>query len=121
MTMEVGEKAQVDSIKGLSPAISITQHQSNNNPRSSVGTITEITSYLRILFSKIGRQTNPIEEFDKIKELTANHFSYNKPEGACPACKGLGKINFPDVHQLMDMTKSVKDFAIHGWDRSCSR
>ena len=50
----VSEKPDVDSIEGLSPAISIDQKTTNNNPRSTVGTVTEIYDYLRLLFSRIG-------------------------------------------------------------------
>ena len=50
----VSEKPDVDSIEGLSPAISIDQKTTNNNPRSTVGTVTEIYDYLRLLFARIG-------------------------------------------------------------------
>jgi len=48
------EKADVDSIEGLSPAISIDQKTTNNNPRSTVGTVTEIYDYLRLVFARVG-------------------------------------------------------------------
>jgi len=48
------EKPDVDSIEGLSPAISIDQKSASRNPRSTVGTITEIYDYLRLLFSRVG-------------------------------------------------------------------
>ena len=48
------EKPDVDSIEGLSPSISIDQKSINNNPRSTVGTVTEIYDYLRLLFARIG-------------------------------------------------------------------
>lgn len=48
------EKPDVDSIEGLSPAISIDQKTTNNNPRSTVGTVTEIYDYLRLLFARVG-------------------------------------------------------------------
>jgi excinuclease ABC subunit A len=48
------EKPEVDEIKGLSPAIAIDQKTTSRNPRSTVGTVTEIYDYLRLLFSKIG-------------------------------------------------------------------
>jgi excinuclease ABC subunit A len=50
------EKPNVDSIDGLSPAISIDQKSTSQNPRSTVGTITEIYDYLRLLYAKIGHQ-----------------------------------------------------------------
>ncbi len=49
------EKPDVDYIEGLSPAISIEQKSSSRNPRSTVGTVTEIHDYLRLLFARIGR------------------------------------------------------------------
>lgn len=48
------EKPDVDYIEGLSPAISIEQKSTSHNPRSTVGTITEIYDYLRLLFARIG-------------------------------------------------------------------
>lgn len=48
------EKPDVDSIEGLSPAISIDQKTTNKNPRSTVGTVTEIYDYLRLLFARVG-------------------------------------------------------------------
>jgi len=60
------EKPDVDSIEGLSPAISIDQKTSSHNPRSTVGTVTEIHDYLRLLYAKIGRYHCPICQ----KEIT---------------------------------------------------
>jgi excinuclease ABC subunit A len=48
------EKPDVDHIEGLSPAISIEQKSTSHNPRSTVGTITEIYDYLRLLFARVG-------------------------------------------------------------------
>lgn len=53
------QKPDVESIDGLSPAISIDQKSTNNNPRSTVGTITEIYDYLRLLFARIGKPYCP--------------------------------------------------------------
>ena len=53
------DKADVDSIDGLSPAISIDQKTTNRNPRSTVGTITEVNDYLRLLFARIGEPICP--------------------------------------------------------------
>ncbi|MFA5358235.1 MAG: excinuclease ABC subunit UvrA [Patescibacteria group bacterium] len=54
--MGVIEKPDVDSIEGLSPAIAIDQRSVSHNPRSTVGTVTEIYDYLRLLFSKLGHR-----------------------------------------------------------------
>ncbi len=60
------DKPDVDSIEGLSPAISIEQKGASRNPRSTVGTITEIYDYLRLLYARVGKPhcptaTKPIE------------------------------------------------------------
>ncbi|ASK64502.1 excinuclease ABC subunit A [Brachybacterium avium] len=54
------DKPSVDLIEGLSPAVSIDQKSTNRNPRSTVGTITEIYDYLRLLFSRTGEQHCPV-------------------------------------------------------------
>jgi excinuclease ABC subunit A len=53
------DKPDVDSLEGLSPAVSIEQRTTSRNPRSTVGTITEIYDYLRLLFARVGRQHCP--------------------------------------------------------------
>ncbi|HKV98057.1 MAG TPA: excinuclease ABC subunit UvrA, partial [Gammaproteobacteria bacterium] len=52
--LEQMEKPDLDSIEGLSPAISIEQKTTSKNPRSTVGTVTEIYDYLRVLFARVG-------------------------------------------------------------------
>ena len=54
MFLGQADKPDVDKIEGLSPAISIDQKSTNRNPRSTVGTVTEIYDYLRLLFARIG-------------------------------------------------------------------
>ena len=58
--LEQLDKPDVDSLEGLSPAISIDQKNVSNNPRSTVGTVTEIQDYLRLLFANIGTLHCPI-------------------------------------------------------------
>ena len=57
--LEQMEKPDVDSIEGLSPAISIEQKTTSKNPRSTVGTVTEIYDYLRLLYASIGKPHCP--------------------------------------------------------------
>jgi excinuclease ABC subunit A len=57
--LEQMEKPDVDTIEGLSPAISIEQKTTSKNPRSTVGTVTEIHDYLRLLFARVGRPHCP--------------------------------------------------------------
>ncbi len=58
--LSIMEKPDVDHIEGLSPAISIEQKTTSHNPRSTVGTITEIYDYLRLLFAKVGQPHCPL-------------------------------------------------------------
>lgn len=140
-------KPNVDSITGLSPSISINQHLTNRSPRSTVGTETEIYTYLRVLYAKLGhricpkckKDIPPYFEIDKlidnnggintddaeqkclncctsINNLTMAHFSFNKVEGACPTCTGLGKINTARLDMLIDMDKSILDNGVVRWD-----
>ncbi|SEP45747.1 excinuclease ABC subunit A [Rhodospirillales bacterium URHD0017] len=57
--LELMQKPDVDSIEGLSPAISIEQKTTSRNPRSTVGTVTEIYDYLRLLFARVGIPYSP--------------------------------------------------------------
>jgi excinuclease ABC subunit A len=58
--LQMMEKPDVDSIEGLSPAISIDQKTTSRNPRSTVGTVTEIYDYLRLLYARVGRPHCPV-------------------------------------------------------------
>jgi len=80
--LEQMEKPDVDSIEGLSPAISIDQKTTSRNPRSTVGTITEIYDYLRVLFARLG-------------------------EPHCPGCGRL--ISRQTVSQIVDRLSSYKE------------
>ena len=57
--LQMMNKPDVDSIDGLSPAISIEQKTTQKNPRSTVGTVTEIYDYLRVLFARVGIPYSP--------------------------------------------------------------
>ena len=77
-------KPQVDSIKGIAPAIAIEQKVNSTNPRSTVGTSTEIYDYLKLLFARIGRTYSPVSG-DEVKKDTVtdvvNHIK-SFPEGS---------------------------------------
>ena len=74
------EKPDVDSIEGLSPAISIDQKTTHNNPRSTVGTVTEIYDYLRLLFARIGTPYCPNHNIpitsQSVEEMTNKILEY---------------------------------------------
>jgi excinuclease ABC subunit A len=144
-------KPPVDAISGLSPTVSIDQHLTNQSPRSTVGTATDVYTYLRVLFARLGHRPCPTcgqdvpPTFDPasadwegeagaddasapegtfpcphcgapIPTLTMAHFSFNKPEGACPTCTGLGTVHQADIGRLVDEQKSISEGAIAGWD-----
>jgi len=77
------EKPAVDYIKGVSPAIAIEQKVSTKNPRSTVGTTTEIYDYLKLLFARIGKTYSPIsgEEVKKHSVTNVVDFVFEKEEG----------------------------------------
>ena len=62
------EKPEVDSIEGLSPAIAIEQKSTNHNPRSTVGTITEIYDYLRLLYARVGVPMCPVHHLPMVAQ-----------------------------------------------------
>jgi excinuclease ABC subunit A len=111
-----------------------------------VGTETDIFTYLRVLFAKIGHRPCPAcgrdiapphvldaqvevdaDDPDEaayypcphcgsmVRELIMGHFSFNKPEGACPTCTGLGVVQQVDVRQVVDAAKSLLGGAVMGW------
>ncbi len=94
-------KADVDAIEGLSPCIVVDQHPLGRNPRSTVGTVTEIYTYLRLLYSRLGTPAQ-----------NASDFSFNRPSGACETCKGLGFEIVPDFDALFDFNKTLNQNAI---------
>lgn len=92
------EKPDVDHIKGLSPAISIEQKSTSHNPRSTVGTVTEIHDYLRLLFARVGEprcpeHDLPLAENDFRIECSQDgvHFSQLR---ICHLNKATDKIRF---------------------------
>ncbi len=77
------EKPEVEYIKGVSPAIAIEQKVSTKNPRSTVGTSTEIYDYLKLLFARIGKTYSPISGIEVKKESVSDvmEYLYNFPAG----------------------------------------
>src|SRR2546426_7705885 len=67
------EKPDVDAIEGLSPAISIEQKSAGHNPRSTVGTITEVYDYLRLLWARLGTPHCPKDGDRKSTRLNSSH------------------------------------------------
>ena len=145
-------KPPVDAISGLSPSISVDQHLTNRSPRSTVGTTTDVYTYLRVLFARLGHRPCPscgkdippafdpsFEEWGNDSDINDDtplpeetfpcphcrspvamigmaHFSFNKPEGACPTCTGLGTVQQANIKRLVDEQKSILDGAVAGWN-----
>ncbi len=76
--LEQLDKPEVDSLEGLSPAISIDQKNASNNPRSTVGTVTEIQDYLRLLYTNIGILHCPISGSPVRKQSVQEMFAETK-------------------------------------------
>jgi excinuclease ABC subunit A len=95
-------KPECDYIKGIPPAIAIEQKVSSRNPRSTVGTSTEIYEYLRLLFARIGKTISPISgevvKKHQVKDITDKMLSY--PEGTRLVI--LSKIILRDSRTLAD-------------------
>src|SRR5689334_19674666 len=68
--LQLMEKPDVDLIEGLSPAISIEQKATSHNPRSTVGTVTEIHDYLRLLYARVGEPYCPNHPQQKLSSMT---------------------------------------------------
>ena len=100
------EKPDVEYIKGVSPAIAIQQKVSTKNPRSTVGTTTEIYDYLKLLFSRIGRTFSPVSG-DEVKHHTVTDvvdFIHSFEEGdrvmiSCP----LQILNERSIKQELEL------------------
>ena len=71
--LEQMEKPDVDLIDGLSPAIAIEQKTTGSNPRSTVGTVTEIYDYLRLLFANVGVPLPPLRTRDRLPVARTHH------------------------------------------------
>jgi excinuclease ABC subunit A len=76
-------KPKVDYIKGIAPAIAIEQKVNSTNPRSTVGTTTEIYDYLKLLFARIGKTYSPVSGLEVKKDTVSDVLNYVKtfPEG----------------------------------------
>jgi len=99
----VMDKPDVDKIEGISPAISIDQRKSTHNPRSTVGTITEIYDYLRLLYARIGKPHCPncgklisrqtVDQIvDQVMKLQKNPSTRSTRSGQAPEITILGPV-----------------------------
>ncbi|MFJ1807420.1 MULTISPECIES: ATP-binding cassette domain-containing protein [unclassified Streptomyces] len=101
---------KVGEITGLPPAVSLQQRRSAPTSRSSVGTVTNLSNSLRMLFSRAGDYPAGAERLD------SDAFSPNTAAGACPECHGLGEVHRATEESLVpDPSLSVREGAIAAW------
>ncbi|AIQ64092.1 thiamine ABC transporter permease [Paenibacillus stellifer] len=91
-----------DAIENLSMAVIVDQKRLGGGSHSTMGTITDISPILRLLFSRVGQP--------HIGE--AHMFSFNDPQGMCPECSGIGRRLGVDMSKALDMSKSLNEGAI---------
>lgn len=145
MSFQGIHKPKVERITGVSPAIVISQTDVNKNPRSTIGTVTDIYTDLRMIYEKMGLRLCPHcgesissadckEETEKIgndfhvymyccecgkrmDKITRTYFSFNTREGACPTCEGLGKIHAINKDNVVNEKLSLENGAVKYWEQ----
>jgi excinuclease UvrABC ATPase subunit len=96
------ERPRMDSVDDLSVAIVVDQKPVGGNVRSTVGTMTDIYSVIRVLFSRYGvPSAGP-----------ATAYSFNDPDGMCTTCDGIGRTVRLDLDKAIDWSKSLNDGAL---------
>ncbi len=102
-----------DAIENLSMAVIVDQKRLGGGSHSTMGTITDISPILRLLFSRVGQPYVG----------GANMFSFNDPQGMCPECNGIGRSLGVDMSKAVDMSKSLREgaimlpgYTVDGWE-----
>ncbi|MCM3782393.1 excinuclease ABC subunit UvrA [Neobacillus mesonae] len=102
-----------DAIENLSMAVIVDQKRLGGGSHSTMGTITDISPILRLLFSRVG----------KPYVGQAHMFSFNDPQGMCPECNGIGRRLSVNMSKALDMSKSLNegaimlpDYSVNGWE-----
>ena len=136
--MDASARPDVDHLEGLTPAIVVDQERMGSNPRSTLGTVSDVGALLRVLFSTMGRPYIG----------SSQAFAFNVPSvtgggavttqrggrkvverkrfsvqgGMCPTCEGMGKVSDINLTQVLDETLSLEDgaitvpgYAVGGW------
>ncbi|AZF53653.1 Excinuclease ABC subunit A, putative [Pseudomonas sp. R4-34-07] len=100
----------VDSIEGLPPAVALQQQRGTPSARSSVGSVTTLSSLIRMLYSRAGSYP-PGQAM-----LYAEDFSPNLPQGACPQCHGLGRVyEVTEALMVPDPSLTIRQRAVAAW------
>lgn len=96
------ERPHADLMQNLSPVVVVEQRPVGGNSRSTVGTYMDLNPLIRLLFSRIGKPAIG----------SANEFSSQSSFGRCPACSGFGEIIAPDLNKMVDLDKSLREYAV---------
>ena len=100
----------VDSIEGLPPAVALQQQRGTPSTRSSVGSVTTLSSLIRMLYSRAGSYP-PGQPM-----LYAEDFSPNTPQGACAECHGLGRVyEVTEALMVPDPSLTIRQRAVASW------
>lgn len=101
-------KPEVRSVKGIPPAIAIQQYSMSHNPRSTVGTVTEIYEYLKLLFARIGHTYSPVSGKEVRRDYVEDVFNYvmSIPEGK--RVYVLSPIAIPEGRTLVEQLGMLK-------------
>ena len=99
------QKPKVDKINGICPAIAIAQKSTTNNPRSTIGTATEVYDYLKLLFSRIGKTYSPIsnQEVKKHQVSDVVDFIKREKEGSSILILAKPKKNKTDILNTLNV------------------
>ncbi|HSQ45708.1 MAG TPA: excinuclease ABC subunit UvrA [Lutibacter sp.] len=107
-------KPNVDYIKGISPAIAIEQKVNSTNPRSTVGTSTEIYDYLKLIFARIGKTYSPVSGNEVKKESVTDVINYIKSLAVNTKVLLLAPVHIPEERNLL---QTLKILAQQGYSR----
>lgn len=103
----------VDAIEGLPPAVALQQQRGTPSARSSVGSVTTLSSLVRLMYSRAG--TYPPGQ----PMLYAEDFSPNTPQGACPSCGGLGRVyQATEASMVPDPSLTIRERAVAAWPQA---
>jgi excinuclease ABC subunit A len=107
-------KPNVDYIKGISPAIAIEQKVNSTNPRSTVGTSTEIYDYLKLIFARIGKTYSPVSGNEVKKQTVTEVINYIKSLAVNTKVLLLAPVHIPEERNLL---QTLKILAQQGYSR----
>ncbi|OPB87246.1 excinuclease ABC subunit UvrA [Elizabethkingia occulta] len=107
------EKPKIDDIKGLAPSIAIQQKVISSNPRSTVGTTTEIYDYLKLLFARIGRTYSPVSGEEVRKDSVTDVIDFIKAQKKSPTLI----LRAPWHYETENFAEQLKTLKLQGFTR----